>query len=110
MSLHGLVTGIPQTERAILTDTSATVLLTASENGNFVHSIYVAETSGNATTVIIDMYDGATAYKLTGTRSIAANDDLWLLVDQHIERGWTVRATASAGNRLHTHVTHSLPT
>lgn len=110
MSLHGLVTGIPQTERAVLTGTSATVLLTASGNGNFVHSIYVAETSGNITTVIIDIFDGTTAYKLTGTRSIAANGDLTLLVEQRIENGWFVRATAGTANRLHTHLTHSLPT
>lgn len=110
MSLHGLATGIPQTERAILTTTAATVLLQAGQNGNFVHSIYVAEASGNVTTVVVDIFDGTTAYKLTGLRSLAANGDLQLQVEQQIETGWSVRATAGTANRLHTHVTHSLPT
>lgn len=110
MSLHGIATGIPQTERVILATTAPTVLLQASDNGNFVHSIYVAEATGTATTVVLEAFNGTTAFRLTGVSTIAANGDAWLQIDQRIERGWSIRATAGAANRLHAHLTHSLPT
>lgn len=109
MSFHGLAIGIPQTERAILATTTPTVLLAADANGNFVHSIYVAEATGNATTIILDAFDGVTAFRLTGTRTVAANGDVWLQIEQRLEAGWAIRATAGAANRLHVHTTHSLP-
>lgn len=110
MSLHGSVVGIPQTERAILATTSVTTLLEASERGNVVHTIYVADASGSGSTIILEAFDGTTAYKLTGTITIAAAGQLWLNLDQFIDNGWSIRATAGHTGRLHTHVTHSLPT
>lgn len=110
MTLQGFVPGIPQTERVILTTTGATVLLEAGENGNFVHTVFVAETTGNNTTVIIDAFDGTTAHKITGAHPITASLGIAIEINQRLEPGWSIRATASAANRLHTHLTHSLPT
>jgi len=110
MSLHGIATGIPQTERIILSTTTPTVLLQASQNGNFIHSVYIAEATGTATDIVLDVYDGTTTFQLSGARTIGANGSLWLQIDQYLAFGSALRGTASAANRLHVHTTHSLPT
>ncbi len=106
MSVFASLSGSFDTEQTILTTTSATGVLTADEGGTSVVSVHVAEVSGTGTTVILERFDGTTAYKLTGAVSIAANGRLDYIYPFKIERGWTLRATAGAANRLHVTVNY----
>lgn len=107
------IAGVLDTERAILSTTNATTLLTADENGSEVMSIHVAEYSGNADSIVLDCYDvtNTTAYQLTGTQAVSANTTFTFEVPFVLPRGWTLRATATTANRFHvtvSYVTRSL--
>lgn len=110
-SIISNIGGVIDTTEAILDGTSATTLLTADENGTQVMSVHVAEVSGNADTVILDRYDVAntTAYNLTGTQAISANDTFTHEVPFVLPKGWVLRARAGTADRLHITTTYLTP-
>ena len=78
---------------AIVTATNATGALT-------VEYVRVTEHTGGTPTLILDIYNGSTAYKIKGAKALTAYE---VYTDRDpilLEPGWSLRATAGTINLI----------
>lgn len=87
----------PEPVRVILADTSATTIIPAQQYKQAVGKIRVVNKTGSAVTVNLEVYDGTTAFTLTGVQSIAANAFIEIY-DELLQVGHLLRATAGTGS------------
>lgn len=97
----------PEPVRVKPADTSATTIVTAQNYKQPIGKIRVVNETGGAVTANVDVYDGTTAYSLTGTVSIAANSSVEIY-DEILGVNEILRVTAGAGASLVVHVIFSL--
>ena len=107
-----LVTSIPQYIQGLtnakldLTGTSATTLFTVPSDADFnaaiVNSILVAEKSGNADTITVQIVSGSDTFILFKTKAVGANTTIELLSkDLILQSGEELQVQAATGGRLH---------
>ena len=97
----------PEPVRVKPADTSATTIIPAASYKQAIGKIRVVNETSGAVTANVDIYDGATAYSLTGTVSIAANSSLEIY-DEILNVDELLRVTAGAGASLVVHATFAL--
>lgn len=102
MSVSVLQQGALRTEKTKLTDTSATTVYTPTGDAAcVVQAINVANTDGSTRTVILDVYDGSTAYEIVDEADIATKARLNVdNIPIVLKPGEVIRAKASQGNTL----------
>ena len=107
-----LITSIPQYIQGItnakidLTGTSATTLFTVPSDADFnaavVSSILVAEDSGNADTITVQLVSGSDTFILFKVKAVGANTTVELLTrDLILQSGEVLKVQAATANRLH---------
>ena len=107
-----LITSIPQYIQGItnakidLTGTSATTLFTVPSDADFnaaiVNSILVAEKSGNADTITVQLVSGSDTFVLFNVKAVGANTTVELLTkDLTLQSGEVLKVQAATANRLH---------
>ena len=107
-----LITSIPQYIQGVtnakvdLTGTSATTLFTVPSDADFnaavVNSILVAEDSGNADTITVQLVNGSDTFVLFNVKAVGANTTVELLTrDLILQSGEVLKVQAATANRLH---------
>ena len=107
-----LITSIPQYIQGItnakvdLTTTNLTTLLTVPSDADFnaaiVNSILVAEDSGNADTITVQLVNGSDTFSLFKVKAVGANTTVELLTkDLILQSGEILKVQAATANRLH---------
>ena len=107
-----LITSIPQYIQGVtnakvdLTGTSATTLFTVPSDADFnaaiVNSILVAEKSGNADTITVQLVNGSDTFVLFNVKAVGANTTVELLTkDLTLQSGEVLKVQAATANRLH---------
>ena len=107
-----LITSIPQYIQGVtnakvdLTGTSATTLFTVPSDADFnaavVNSILVAEDSGNADTITVQLVSGSDTFVLFNVKAVGANTTIELLTkDLILQSGEVLKVQAATANRLH---------
>jgi len=107
-----LITSIPQYIQGVtnakvdLTGTSATTLFTVPSDADFnaaiVNSILVAEKSGNADTITVQLVSGSDTFVLFNVKAVGANTTVELLTkDLTLQSGEVLKVQAATANRLH---------
>ena len=107
-----LITSIPQYIQGVtnakvdLTGTSATTLFTVPSDADFnaaiVNSILVAEKSGNADTITVQLVSGSDTFVLFNVKAVGANTTVELLTkDLILQSGEVLKVQAATANRLH---------
>ena len=88
---------------ADLDSTSQTTVYTVPANHSAVlKKIIIAETSGNATPITLEITDASASatYKMLGAKSVAANDYLLLDLEMNLNEADVIKLTAGTANRL----------
>lgn len=88
-------------------NTSATTVISAQNYKQAIGKIRVVNETAGAVTANVDIYNGTTAYSLTGTVSIAANSAIEIY-DEILAVNELLRVTAGAGASLVVHATFAL--
>jgi hypothetical protein len=107
-----LITSIPQYIQGItnakvdLTTTNLTTLFTVPSDADFnaavVSSILVAEDSGNADTITVQLVSGSDTFILFKVKAVGANTTVELLTrDLILQSGEILKVQAATANRLH---------
>ena len=107
-----LITSIPQYIQGVtnakvdLTGTSATTLFTVPSDADFnaaiVNSILVAEKSGNADTITVQLVSGSDTFVLFNVKAVGANTTIELLTkDLILQSGEVLKVQAATADRLH---------
>ena len=107
-----LITSIPQYIQGVtnakvdLTGTSATTLFTVPSDADFnaaiVNSFLVAEKSGNADTITVQLVSGSDTFVLFNVKAVGANTTIELLTkDLILQSGEILKVQAATANRLH---------
>ena len=107
-----LITSIPQYIQGItnakvdLTTTNLTTLFTVPSDADFnaavVSSILVAEDSGNADTITVQLVSGSNTFILFKVKAVGANTTVELLTrDLILQSGEVLKVQAATANRLH---------
>ena len=107
-----LITSIPQYIQGVtnakvdLTTTNDTVLFTVPSDADFnaavVNSILVAEDSGNADTITVQLVSGSDTFVLFNVKAVGANTTVELLTkDLILQSGEVLKVQAATANRLH---------
>ena len=107
-----LITSIPQYIQGVtnakvdLTTTDLTTLFTVSSDADFnaavVNSILVAEDSGNADTITVQLVSGSDTFVLFNVKAVGANTTVELLTkDLILQSGEVLKVQAATANRLH---------
>ena len=107
-----LITSIPQYIQGItnakvdLTTTDLTILFTVPSDADFnaavVNSILVAEDSGNADTITVQLVSGSDTFVLFNVKAVGANTTIELLTrDLILQSGEVLKVQAATANRLH---------
>ena len=107
-----LITSIPQyiqgitTAKVDLTTTNLTTLFTVLSDADFnaavVNSILVAEDSGNADTITVQLVSGSDTFILFKVKAVGANTTVELLTkDLILQSGEILKVQAATANRLH---------
>ncbi len=107
-----LITSIPQYIQGItnakvdLTTTNLTTLFTVPSDADFnaavVSSILVAEDSGNADTITVQLVSGSDTFILFKVKAVGANTTVELLTrDLILQSGEVLKVQAATANRLH---------
>ena len=107
-----LITSIPQYIQGItnakvdLTTTDLTTLFTVPSDADFnaavVNSILVAEDSGNADTITVQLVNGSDTFVLFNVKAVGANTTVELLSkDLILQSGEILKVQAATANRLH---------
>jgi len=107
-----LITSIPQYIQGItnakvdLTTTDLTTLFTVPSDADFnaavVNSILVAEDSGNADTITVQLVSGSDTFVLFNVKAVGANTTIELLTrDLILQSGEVLKVQAATANRLH---------
>lgn len=107
MSVFGIDNGIPNTTRTVIAGTSpVTVLDATSKSGLSVAGVLLVNVSGGSLTPVVDVYDGATAYRLRDDATLAdqAREVVALPEFIRLKKGDVVRVTANTG--LHVFVSY----
>ena len=106
------ITSIPQYIQGItnakvdLTTTNLTTLFTVPSDADFnaavVNSILVAEDSGNADTITVQLVSGSDTFVLFNVKAVGANTTVELLTkDLILQSGEILKVQAATANRLH---------
>ena len=107
-----LITSIPQYIQGVtnakvdLTTTNLTTLFTVPSDADFnaaiVNSILVAEKSGNADTITVQLVNGSDTFSLFKVKAVGANTTVELLTkDLILQSGEILKVQAATANRLH---------
>ena len=107
-----LITSIPQYIQGVtnakvdLTTTDLTNLFTVPSDADFnaavVNSILVAEDSGNADTITVQLVSGSDTFVLFNVKAVGANTTVELLTkDLILQSGEILKVQAATANRLH---------
>ena len=107
-----LITSIPQYIQGVtnakvdLTTTDLTTLFTVPSDADFnaavVNSILVAEDSGNADTITVQLVSGSDTFVLFNVKAVGANTTVELLTkDLILQSGEVLKVQAAYANRLH---------
>ena len=107
-----LITSIPQYIQGVtnakldLTTTDLTTLFTVPSDADFnaavVNSILVAEDSGNADTITVQLVSGSDTFVLFNVKAVGANTTIELLTrDLILQSGEVLKVQAATANRLH---------
>ena len=107
-----LITSIPQYIQGVtnakvdLTTTNLTTLFTVPSDADFnaavVNSILVAEDSGNADTITVQLVSGSDTFVLFNVKAVGANTTVELLTkDLILQSGEILKVQAATANRLH---------
>ena len=107
-----LITSIPQYIQGVtnakvdLTTTDLTTLFTVPSDADFnaavVNSILVAEDSGNADTITVQLVSGGVTFVLFNVKAVGANTTVELLTkDLILQSGEVLKVQAATANRLH---------
>ena len=107
-----LITSIPQYIQGVtnakvdLTTTDLTTLFTVPSDADFnaavVNSILVAEDSGNADTITVQLVNGSDTFVLFNVKAVGANTTVELLTkDLILQSGEVLKVQAATANRLH---------
>ena len=107
-----LITSIPQYIQGVtnakvdLTTTDLTTLFTVPSDADFnaavVNSILVAEDSGNADTITVQLVSGSDTFVLFNVKALGANTTVELLTkDLILQSGEILKVQAATANRLH---------
>ena len=107
-----LITSIPQYIQGVtnakldLTTTDLTTLFTVPSDADFnaavVNSILVAEDSGNADTITVQLVNGSDTFVLFNVKAVGANTTVELLTnDLILQSGEILKVQAATANRLH---------
>jgi len=107
-----LITSIPQYIQGItnakvdLTTTDLTTLFTVPSDADFnaavINSILVAEDSGNADTITVQLVSGSDTFVLFNVKAVGANTTVELLTrDLILQSGEVLKVQAATANRLH---------
>ena len=107
-----LITSIPQYIQGVtnakvdLTTTDLTTLFTVPSDADFnaaiVNSILVAEDSGNADTITVQLVSGGVTFVLFNVKAVGANTTVELLTkDLILQSGEILKVQAATANRLH---------
>jgi hypothetical protein len=107
-----LITSIPQYIQGVtnakvdLTTTDLTTLFTVPSDADFnaavVNSILVAEDSGNADTITVQLISGSDTFVLFNVKAVGANTTIELLTkDLILQSGEVLKVQAATANRLH---------
>ena len=107
-----LITSIPQYIQGVtnakvdLTTTDLTTLFTVPSDADFnaavVNSILVAEDSGNADTITVQLVSGSDTFVLFKVKAVGANTTIELLTkDLILQSGEVLKVQAATANRLH---------
>ena len=107
-----LITSIPQYIQGVtnakvdLTTTDLTTLFTVPSDADFnaavVNSILVAEDSGNADTITVQLVNGSDTFVLFNVKAVGANTTVELLSkDLILQSGEVLKVQAATANRLH---------
>ena len=104
-SIHQYIQGLTNA-KLDLTGTGATTLFTVPSDADFnaaiVNSILVAEKSGNADTITVQIVSGSDTFILFKTKAVSANNTLELLSkDLILQSGEELQVQAATGGRLH---------
>lgn len=100
MSVFGIDNGIPRTAHAVLSGSSATTIVNATDRSNiYLVGLALINVSGGALTPVVDVYDGTTVFKLRDDASLAdqAREVLALPEFVHVKKGEVLRVTANTG-------------
>lgn len=97
----------PEPVRVKPANTSVTTIVSAQSYKQAIGKIRVVNETSGAVTANVDVYNGTTAYSLTGTVSIGANAAIEIY-DEVLAVNELLRITASAGNSLVVHVIFAL--
>ena len=107
-----LISSIPQYIQGVtnakvdLTTTDLTNLFTVPSDADFnaavVNSILVAEDSGNADTITVQLVSGSDTFVLFNVKAVGANTTVELLTkDLILQSGEILKVQAATANRLH---------
>ena len=106
-----LITSIPQYIQGVtnakvdLTTTDLTTLFTVPSDADFnavVNSILVAEDSGNADTITVQLVSGSDTFVLFNVKAVGANTTVELLTrDLILQSGEILKVQVATANRLH---------
>ena len=107
-----LITSIPQYIQGVtnakvdLTTTDLTTLFTVPSDADFnaavINSILVAEDSGNADTITVQLVSGSDTFVLFNVKAVGANTTIELLTrDLILQSGEILKVQAATANRLH---------
>jgi hypothetical protein len=107
-----LITSIPQYIQGVtnakvdLTTTDLTTLFTVPSDADFnaavINSILVAEDSGNADTITVQLVSGSDTFVLFNVKAVGANTTIELLTrDLILQSGEVLKVQAATANRLH---------
>ena len=107
-----LITSIPQYIQGVtnakldLITTDLTTLFTVPSDADFnaaiVNSILVAEDSGNADTITVQLVSGSDTFVLFNVKAVGANTTVELLTkDLILQSGEVLKVQAATANRLH---------
>jgi hypothetical protein len=97
----------PEPVRVKLSATTVTTIITAQQYKQAIGKIRVVNETGGAVTANVDIYNGTTAYSLTGTVSIPANSSIEIY-DEVLNVNELLRVTAGTANTLVVHATFAL--
>ena len=107
-----LITSIPQYIQGVtnakvdLSTTNLTTLFTVPSDADFnaaiVNSILVAEDSGNADTITVQLVSGSDTFVLFNVKAVGANTTIELLTkDLILQSGEVLKVQAATADRLH---------
>lgn len=97
----------PEPIRVLLSTTATTEIIPSATTKQALGKVRVTNVTGTAATVNLDVFDGTTAFSLTGAQSIPANSSIEIY-DELLQAGHSLRATAGTALALVVHAIYAL--